>query len=128
MFHVLILGLSAWLVMAVWVNLPLIPAGLVPAESWGWPLVLLGAVCGYYLAFFADVTIRTRLAGIAAGLVALVALALALRLWLVPLLPEAHPLALVGVREFLVIFGVIYGAYAIAFARGARARDREHLT
>ena len=98
----LLLAMTAWLGWTAVLNLPFLPGPLGAAFGFAetldlflqrglafWPIVALAAITG----------------------------ALALRLALLPLAEAPGPLALVGVREGLGLFAVLYGAAALMMGR-----------
>lgn len=122
MGKLLILAPTAWLILTAAINLPLPGAIFAPAEGYGWPVLIGLAGIGLVLAMTADLLLGTGLSALASALMAALLLAMALRLWLLPIRDGASPLALVGVREILVLFAACYAAFAAwHFRRGSAA-------
>ena len=111
--RLILLALTAWLGWASAINLPMMPKGLPWFESYFWPLAT-ALVALLYVAFtLLDLRRDTHYLRFAALGMAVLMGALGLRLALLPLLPGLSPLALVGVREVLAIFTVLYGGLAV---------------
>ncbi|MCB1883158.1 MAG: hypothetical protein KDG89_04030 [Geminicoccaceae bacterium] len=112
MARALILLLSGWIVWAAAINLPLMPGILTVPESWIWPFCLALACLWLATAIALDTLRGGHRAGVPAAALAALTLALALRLWLLPIGTPASPLALVGVREILTLFAACFAAFA----------------
>lgn len=112
MVRVLILGLTGWILWAAAINLPLMPDGLAAQEAWAWPICLALACLWLVGAIAMDALRGGQRSHLPAAALATLTLALALRLWVLPVRPSASPLALVGVREILTLFAACYTAFA----------------
>ena len=119
----IMLMLTAWLGWTAATNIPFMPDGLHPVEAKAWPMVtFLGAV-GFGAGTLADLRHDTVWRALAALCLALVTGLLTLRLIFLPLSATLSPLSLIGLREALTGFFLIYAAYAALTWQRAGARS-----
>lgn len=113
----LLLAMTAWLGWTAVLNLPFLPGPLGALESYGWPTLILLGAAAFGFAETLDLFLQRGLAFWPIVALAAITGALALRLALLPFAEAPGPLALVGVREGLGLFAVLYGVAALMMGR-----------